>query len=58
MLVRLNCWRGENSPGDVVDVDEAEAAGLLAHGGAQVVPPRSFQEIEADLPQAAAKDSP
>lgn len=37
MLVRLNCWRGEHNPGDVVDLDDADAAVLIAHGGAIAV---------------------
>jgi hypothetical protein len=37
MKVRLNCWRGEDGPGDIVEIPDADAAALLHHGGAHRV---------------------
>lgn len=34
MKVKLNAFRGDDRPGDVVDIPDAEAAQLLAHGAA------------------------
>ena len=34
MLVKLNCFRDGANPGDVVDVDDNDAAALIAHGTA------------------------
>lgn len=48
MLVRLNCWRGENNPGDVIEVPDQDAAALIHHGGASLVddvPPASGRVV-------------
>lgn len=34
MLVKLNAFRGDNRPGDIVDVPDADGATLIAHGAA------------------------
>jgi hypothetical protein len=34
MKVKLNAFRGEDRPGDVIDVTDTEAAELIAHGAA------------------------
>lgn len=34
MLVKLNAFRGDNRPGDVVDVPDADGAQLIDHGAA------------------------
>jgi len=39
MKVKLNCWRGEDGPGTVVELPEHEAAALLHHGAAHPVEP-------------------
>ena len=48
MLVKLNAFRGDNRPGDVVDVPDADGATLIAHGAAHPV-----DDIDAE---AAAQD--
>lgn len=50
MLVRLNCWRGEHNPGDVVDVDDVDAAALIAHGAGFAV-----DDLDAALDAAEAQ---
>lgn len=37
MQVRLNAWRGDHGPGEVIDLDEADAAAMLVHGTAHPV---------------------
>jgi len=34
MRVRLNCYRGAHRPGEVVELDDSDAAALLPFGGA------------------------
>lgn len=34
MLVKLNCFRGNDRPGDVVDISDSDGAALIAHGAA------------------------
>ena len=34
MQVKLNAFRGDDRPGDIVDIPDSDAATLIAHGAA------------------------
>lgn len=48
MLVRLNAWRGDDGPGEIVDLDDTDAAVLIHHGAAFAV-----DDIDLELDKAA-----
>lgn len=50
MKVKLKFWRGEHSPGDIVEVLEHEAAALFHHGAAE---PVAAEPEQAPAPAAA-----
>jgi hypothetical protein len=58
MRVRLNCYRGEHRPGDVVDLDYGDAAPLLALGGAFPVLSEPVEQMVHDglIDRAQAED--
>ena len=60
MRVRLNCFRHDGGrPGDVVDLEHGEAAGLLALGGAYRVLGDVPEQLVRDgvIPRPAAEDA-
>ncbi|MGH6656630.1 MAG: hypothetical protein ACRDVE_15680 [Actinocrinis sp.] len=58
MRVRLNCFRDGHRPGEVVDLDDGDAAPLLALGGAwPVLEDSPEQMVQAGiLSRAQAED--
>jgi hypothetical protein len=58
MRVRLNCYRGEHRPGDVVDLPHGDAAPLLALGGAWPVLSDTAEQMVHDglISRAQAED--
>lgn len=44
MLVKLNAFRGDDRPGDVIEVPDADGATLIAHGAAHPA-----DDIDAEL---------
>lgn len=60
MLVRLNAWRGEDGPGEVIELLEADAAALLHHGAAhpvellETVPPATGRVVKGGAMLEAA----
>jgi hypothetical protein len=52
MLVKLNAYRGENRPGDIIDIDDANAATLITHGAAF---PADDIDAELDKTQTGAR---
>lgn len=37
MQVKLNAWRGDHGPGEIIDLDEHDAAAMITHGTAHLV---------------------
>lgn len=54
MQIRLNAWRGDHGPGDIIDVAEEEAAALLHHGAAH---PADDIDVELDKATKAARSA-
>lgn len=52
MLVKLNAFRGDKRPGDIIDVPDADGAALIRHGAAFPA-----DDIDAELAaETAAQD--
>lgn len=54
MQVKLNCFRGDDRPGDVVDVPDGEAALLIEHGAAWLVDDAGGQEDDVQTMSGSA----
>jgi len=52
MQVKLNAFRGDDRPGDIVDVSDSDAATLIEHGAAF---PVDDIDIELDAQERTAK---
>lgn len=55
MQVRLNAWRGDHGPGEVIDLDERAARAMLFYGTAH---PVDDIDLQLDAAEAAAKSAP
>ena len=53
MQVKLNAWRGEHGPGEIVDLDDRQADNMIAHGTAWPV-----DDLEEQLAAAEAEQPP
>lgn len=54
MQVKLNAWRGENGPGEIIDLDERDATAMIAHGTAYPVDGLEEKVSAAESEQSAA----
>jgi len=52
MQVKMNAFRGEARPGDIVDVDDADGATLIDHGAAF---PVDDVDAEPEQPEGSAR---
>lgn len=53
MQVKLNAWRGEHGPGEIVDLDARDAEVMIAHGTAWAVDDLEEELVKAEAEQPA-----